>query len=518
MKINKIELKNFKFHHDLEFDIKEKSCLIYGENGTGKSSIYDALYSNFYYFKNVKIARGQIDIREKFRHRDYEAEALKVNILFDNDEYLNREDNDLDNHELLEAQSIYFANERVLREITENDFYFIIGNFLIEHFPQLEELRLYDSFETKLRRLKTKVTSEIIQERIDLDTQFKERFDEYIPLEKINTILKDDFDEKFQIEFDIIDSFVENKKLIYPTISIKIQGIEDRGDFQNHFNEAKLKLISIAIYFALAKKYETESELKLLVLDDFLTSLDMANRKLIVQYILDNFSEYQKIILTHNIQFYNLIVKLLKMRKKDEENEELTDWDIKNIFLREIENKELSIITDREEDYLKKAKDELDNYHLEISGNFLRKEFERTATEFEQLLELGRVEELDKILKALASLDYVFIETPSKILYNSFPKQIKYIQNILNNSGQDNTRKVQQFSEAINNFEASIILKKKPYDTSYLKSILLKTEFYKDILMNSASHDDPEKELHQKEFKKAIELLKALKKMLNDLK
>ena len=103
----------------------------------------------------------------------------------------------------------------------------------------------------------------------------------------------------------------------------------DKDDFKNHFNEAKLKLISIAIYFALAKKYETDSELKLLVLDDFLTSLDMANRKLIMQYILENFEEYQKIILTHNLQFSNLIIELLKMR--DEEKE----WDIKIYFLEE---------------------------------------------------------------------------------------------------------------------------------------------------------------------------------------
>ncbi len=173
---------------------------------------------------------------------------------------------------------------------------------------------------------------------------------------------------------------------------------------------------------------------------------------------------------------------------------------------------------DKEEDYLTKAKDKLDEYELEISGNFLRKEFERTATEFEQLLELGRVEDLDKILKSLVKLDCIFTESPTKILYNSFPKQIEYIKKILEPSPQSDNSKLNQLRKAINNFEVSVELKKKVYDTSYLKSIILKTEFYKDILMNYASHDDQEKELHQKEFKKAIELLKALKKILNELK
>jgi DNA repair exonuclease SbcCD ATPase subunit len=50
MKIKKIIIENFKFHHHLEFEIRNNNnCLIYGENGSGKSSIYEALYSNFYY-------------------------------------------------------------------------------------------------------------------------------------------------------------------------------------------------------------------------------------------------------------------------------------------------------------------------------------------------------------------------------------------------------------------------------------------------------------------------------------
>jgi len=62
---------------------------------------------------------------------------------------------------------------------------------------------------------------------------------------------------------------------------------------------------------------ETENNLKLLVLDDFLTSLDMANRKIIAKYILDNFEDYQIIILTHNLQFNNLIKRLLDNDKWD---------------------------------------------------------------------------------------------------------------------------------------------------------------------------------------------------------
>lgn len=81
------------------------------------------------------------------------------------------------------------------------------------------------------------------------------------------------------LKLNILDesSIDIDRKFHPPLINFKIMNIDDRGDFKNHFNEAKLKLISIAVYFALIKKYQSQNELKLLVLDDFLTSLDMAN-------------------------------------------------------------------------------------------------------------------------------------------------------------------------------------------------------------------------------------------------
>ncbi len=47
-KIKKINIENFKyFHHPFILDVDSKNLLIYGENGSGKSSIYWALYTFF---------------------------------------------------------------------------------------------------------------------------------------------------------------------------------------------------------------------------------------------------------------------------------------------------------------------------------------------------------------------------------------------------------------------------------------------------------------------------------------
>jgi hypothetical protein len=264
---------------------------------------------------------------------------------------------------------------------------------------------------------------EFIDKKLLVDENFNNIFSECINVDSINKIIFDHLKEDFKIEFVINPSSIdETNKLIKPTIRIKIIDIEDTHNLHNHFNEAKLKLISIAIYFSLAKKYEkNENELKLLILDDFLTSLDMSNRKLIIQYIVEYFASYQKIILTHNIQFYNLIINLLKCR-----NEVASYWDIKNLFYRKNDGYFESIIYDKETDYLAIAKNYLDNNKLSESGNFLRKEFERIIEELRQINEIGAKEKTGNILSQLinnVTTEDVNIRKTQKIL-----KKAKFYQ------------------------------------------------------------------------------------------
>ncbi len=463
MKIKNIKLENFKFHHNLEFDIKNQNCLIYGENGTGKSSIYKALYSNFYFFKDQKIINRDISVKDKFVHRDFSNENLKVNIDFNNELSLDRIDDTLENTQLIENKTIYFSDEKVLHKIVQSDFYQIINDELIKHFSALDELdNIYLNIISRINRSKANEQEEIINERQNADTIFKNSFNELIPKDNINKIINDDFNERFEIEFEIQNSDIQfyNKKFISPKIFIKIKNIDDRDDFKNHFNEAKLKLISIAIYFSLAKKFEIEnSNLKLLVLDDFLTSLDMANRKLIMQYIFQEFKDYQIIIFTHNLQFYNIILQLLKSR------DELKNWDIKNIFLRTINKIEESIIYDKQTNYLQLAQDSIDNNHLSQSGHYLRKEFERIVEELRKINEIGAKEKLSNIIEVL----------------------------IKKEANQDtNIKKMQQ--------------------------ILIKTKFYQTILMNPSSHNDIDSEIYEKECNGGIVILKQLNKLINIFK
>lgn len=76
------------------------------------------------------------------------------------------------------------------------------------------------------------------------------------------------------------------------------------------FNESKIKLTRILLFLenALAVVPQ-QGPTPLLVLDDFITSLDASNRLCLLRYIFDKFGSFQKILLTHNASFFNLIRK-----------------------------------------------------------------------------------------------------------------------------------------------------------------------------------------------------------------
>ncbi|MCG3695463.1 AAA family ATPase [Aliarcobacter butzleri] len=529
MKIQKVELKYFKFHKDLSIDIGSKNFLIYGENGAGKSSIYEALNSNFYHQQN--------SIRDTYLSRNCQSEQLEVNITFDNEQVLNRNDDYLTSKNVLNNSNIYFANEKVLNRLTKENFYIALTDTLIVHFPKLKELTniFYDKFE-EVRRWKDDIRQqqkkplkegkqpvdyypiiEKYRENLNYELNkinqiFEESFKQEVPKDSINKIIKENFDENFSITFDFqgaeIPTSLENTGLNFeialPMIKIKIDEIEYGGKLSQHFNEAKLKLIGVAIYFTLAKKYEIEqSEFKLLVLDDFLTSLDMANRKLIIKYILEEFNNYQKIILTHNLQFFNMVTKMIHLDREDEKN-----WKIQKIFIHD--NK--AFLYDKNSSYLTDADDRLKNGDLYSAGNFIRKEFEKIFNEFEQLLELGKVEEQKYILNALQSKDKHIVKANQ-----DFNALIKAINNILKSRKSDED-KLQIIQNIIDSRDSKEIDFSMDIDGEKINIKIKKAIFYKNLIFNPLSHHDINVEIYEKECKNGINVLTSLNKVIKNLK
>jgi hypothetical protein len=84
-------------------------------------------------------------------------------------------------------------------------------------------------------------------------------------------------------------------------------------------NEARLSAIGLAIRFAILKRRLQDSKLKMAILDDFMISLDMKNREVALEYILDKIApEYQLLILTHDRFLYEMIND--KIQRKGQAN------------------------------------------------------------------------------------------------------------------------------------------------------------------------------------------------------
>ena len=315
---------------------------------------------------------------------------------------------------------------------------------------------------------------------------------------KANLIMKNNFKENIIISLKFQAALLDEAISDYKPPTIKLE-INNKDNLRENFNEAKLKLTSIALFFALIEIEENKkNKLKLLVLDDFLTSLDMANRHYIIDYIFKRFDQYQIILLTHNLQFYNLIKSYLSSE---------SNWDFKNIYLRINEKKEEEAdIYDEENRYLEQAEEKINNNELPESGNLMRKALEKIMHELLHLKSIGKQESLNTII------DYIKNDEPIYLDQNSL---IGDINSKLNNI-QNRLKGKKPIDNDIKSIKEKISNNKLNYKN--IKAILEQLVFYKDILYNPASHYNPFHEAHSKEYKQSLELIKELAEHLKALK
>ena len=536
MKIQKIHIKYFKAYENFSIDFNKNNCLIYGENGTGKSSLYEALHSIFYYDNVRNISK--IKIEEDYKNRSFKNKDIEICLNLDDGKTISIESDEINNNDFVYFNNsgkkigdkvifpnFYFANEKILNRLVKENFYIAIKDTLSFYFKQFcsiadaNEDSNYKPYHTEsvfhefkdIEALKRKILNEnikpenetedlyirrIIESKIKQQNQYLKIILNKIPRDKINSILKDNFKENISISFDFEGARLDDSdilKFIEPNIKIKINDEDYKGKLYHHFNEAKLKLISVAIYFAIAKQYENSKPggLKSLVLDDFLSSLDMANRKYIMQYILDEFKDYQKIILTHNLHFFNVIIKLLKLNNVE------SDWECKKLFIFDDKPE----IYDHHTSYISRAEEELKKANLDTAANLLRKEFERICSEFEEVLQIGKKEEMKNIIEIL--------KNTSKIpFYNAYKNLIKILENFEDIIGKK-CNSLATLQDYIKKQKDSIL----KFDKCKIKEIKI-NDFIKNILLNPMSHYDIENECYEKEFKDAIEQLKKLDEKL----
>lgn len=505
MKIDKLEIKNFKFFDEVKaLNFESKNVLVYGENGSGKSTIYWALYTLLQSSK-----KDDEKIKKYFTHStvDTPNNSSLVNIYADeNDskiEIFVDEDRD---RLIISKDEITIKDDTKLIEdtLTTSDFInykylFRFFNFLhrdnidlftlfeyeVLHFLQLNELWIKI---IELEKNKPRVRAEK-EEYINLQnklTSFNNMLSSKISdlNEPTNRYLEKFNYHNIRIFLSVKDGIYLKQKFNKPQINIELSVLKSDGSYeailrpQSYFNEAKLTAIALSVRLAITEIKLKDSPLKLLVLDDLLVSLDMSNGDKVVDILLkdDVLKEYQKIILTHDKAFFEMAKQKFNYKEKGK-------WKYFEMYLDNKGDYEKPLIKDSL-DYFQSAIKHFNEYDYPACANYLRKEVERLKKIKEKQEESINKDEkvFNKIKKMLLSEDLTNDAKRGGII-----------------------GKLMGYKKAFEDERDTIV----EIDLRNIKSIT-------DRILNPQSHDDTSKPLYKKELEEAIDIIRDLRGLLNN--
>jgi len=457
--MNKLKLEKFKaFEGNVIIPLdNRKNLLLYGENGAGKSSIYEAIRVIFF---NDKI-ESQLSAQTP-----EDLEQLK-------NELWSSYNNTINNHDFeIEINDISYKA-------------FAKSNYQV-FMISIEELVV-------INKLNLKTLLECFCFHIsDIDNLCANQF-QYIQ-DEVNSALID-FKETVSIEIDEEDDF--NIKIID-----NIKNIQRKSDIKRYFNEAKLNIIVILILLNSIEISKIGWKSKILVLDDFITSLDSSNRTFLTKYIFEKFADTQILILTHNISFYNLIMYIINDIYVTRDK-----WTFSNLY--EINNSHKLYIKS-EIERVRAIKDDFNNLsqtpavaEIENIGNRIRKKFEILLYEYSKLLMIGTVEDSKKILERITQgkpAYYNNAKTASDLIDN--------IEQILaeNNQFNLNTR----LQNEINSYKNT--------EFGNFRKTLTELKLYQKVTMHPMSHGVGGMATFTiKEIKESIDLLQKMEDYLKDM-
>ena len=431
--ITKIEIDGFKaFPQNFKFNLGTgKNLLLYGENGSGKSSLYYALHVLFQsVFKEDKGAKyfkpGDINGEDFLVNDEHLINIFRFNeakdntytpyirFTFDNGKVWRLDNGGLSSENGGDESEIRMLNKNsafinhsyvsrfhVARNSEEIDLWNVFYKDILPfHVPKDSEQFLADLYDEIVSDCKGKISmrNKRLQGKILL---FNTLLGDSIS--RINTKVSAIYNDNFRSAEDnnlsikllyYSDTDPENKQKehfylyygnirnnrttgrvdLYPPrifIEIKENGVLIPTP-QSYFNEAKLTAIALAVRFA-AMTTTAIVPGSFLALDDMLISLDMSNRAKVVDFLLKISDNYKIYLFTHDRAFFNYVCRKIQQRGKTDE------WIYKRMSYN-INNKE-PLILDEYSDYLSKAKHFYEIGDYDTSAIYLRKQLEQDVGE-----------------------------------------------------------------------------------------------------------------------------------------
>lgn len=428
--ISKIRIDGFKaFPKKFELNLNGRNLLMYGENGSGKSSIYYALHAllqsqyhdkgAIYFDKNapesivnkdtatvepyIEIELEGSDTKYRLSQNGYEEiphqaisplRDMNAECVFINHKFLFRAFS-FRNSEYIDLFPIFIKD--ILPFVLTQDDAEYIGTIYDDVMKGIrrhgKSNQLEDSYKKRIERFNLEVrhvinkinsiVSEIYNKNfrnknersLKIVLEYDDNHDK-IPLSNKSYWLRCDY--RYQLvnkagnwEPKQISSGYE---ILQPSIMLRVEE-EANGTYQpiekpqTYFNEARLTAIALSVRFSLLDTIAAANG-RFIALDDMLISLDMSNRAKVVAFLLSISEKYKIYLFTHGKMFFEYFKHKTRYSKQE--------WVYKEIYLDDSRAPYLK----NNNDYLGQAEHFIKQHEYEIAGNFLRKAAEAICKRF----------------------------------------------------------------------------------------------------------------------------------------
>lgn len=282
---------------------------------------------------------------------------------------------------------------------------------------------------------------------------------------------------------------------------------------QSFLNEAQLTRIALGIRIGALRTRMQTTEFKLLVLDDMLISLDLSNRMEVVKIILNHnnkpslkfFDSFQKVILTHDKGFYNILKNYTNAN----------EWQYYKLTKVENSNNAPNLTLDK--NHIEKAADFFVNGEYDAVGNELRKEVEMILKKYLNHNLNSTNEEFTELSKMIKSAYEKYTENERNLFKRVFVDNaleldiIKKIEQDFENDDSLNPEQKGRLRNLQKSLKKYLIKQYEVRDEKEKLFIELRTIL--DRIMNPASHASGES-MYAQELEDAIEKVKQLKAVL----
>ena len=427
-KISQITLSNFKFFGKEEVINIKDHLLLYGENGSGKSSLFWGIYTLL-----EASFKQPIETDKYFQAFGTNDESL-VNIYATKkicpntnkehcDSYIKIKSDNNTEYVLSLLDSTICGNANAQESRKATDFINYQSIFKFQDFKNSEPPDLYEVFNYSVLpyvtfpsfpiKGKTLTNAGLMWEEykkgpgktinykgdtilvykhspeyknfIAFEKHFNENFTkliEFINAHASDYVKKLGYDIKFELKYIPPTHIKKDKNYEWTAFHINLIITSYNGQIvqikkpQSFLNEAKMSAIAVAIRLAIIDQRIGEAApdaLKVLVLDDLMISLDMGNRDKLMDLLLDDFANrYQILFFTHDRMLFDFVDYKIKQHKQNEK------WLRKEMYVGEddITKQEYPVIIDGECDSYIKAQKYYKAKDYVASALYIRKTLE----------------------------------------------------------------------------------------------------------------------------------------------